>query len=117
MWTGYNCQKVLALTSSDLSNFGLFETRADNSKWIACEQIESFDIYLKKKLAKRIMSSDQNEQVNVSTEAAIEAISLIEDHDDFVDPWNVESKSDTGVDYDKLISELRNKQWTHHRMM
>lgn len=26
--------------------------------------------------------------------------------DDFVDPWNVESKSDSGVDYDKLISKL-----------
>lgn len=26
--------------------------------------------------------------------------------DDFVDPWNVESKSDAGVDYDKLISML-----------
>lgn len=24
--------------------------------------------------------------------------------DDFVDPWNVTSKSETGVDYDKLIS-------------
>lgn len=26
------------------------------------------------------------------------------DGDDFVDPWNVVSKSDAGVDYDKLIS-------------
>lgn len=25
--------------------------------------------------------------------------------EDFVDPWNVVSKSATGVDYDKLISE------------
>lgn len=24
--------------------------------------------------------------------------------DDVVDPWNVVSKSDTGIDYDKLIS-------------
>lgn len=30
----------------------------------------------------------------------------IEDSDDFVDPWNVASKNETGVDYDKLISEL-----------
>ena len=30
----------------------------------------------------------------------------IEDEDDFVDPWNVESKSDKGIDYDKLISKL-----------
>jgi len=26
-----------------------------------------------------------------------------EDEEDFVDPWNVASKSDTGIDYDKLI--------------
>lgn len=26
--------------------------------------------------------------------------------DDFVDPWNVVSKAETGVDYDKLISEF-----------
>ena len=26
------------------------------------------------------------------------------DDGDVVDPWNVESKSETGVDYDKLIS-------------
>ena len=26
--------------------------------------------------------------------------------DDFVDPWNVTSKSATGVDYDKLIGKL-----------
>lgn len=25
--------------------------------------------------------------------------------DDFVDPWNVTSKNDAGVDYDKLISK------------
>lgn len=29
----------------------------------------------------------------------------IEDSEDLVNPWNVESKSDTGVDYDKLISK------------
>lgn len=29
-----------------------------------------------------------------------------EKDDDFVDPWNVVSKSDKGVDYDKLISKL-----------
>lgn len=29
----------------------------------------------------------------------------VEDTEDFVDPWNVASKSETGVDYDKLISE------------
>lgn len=31
----------------------------------------------------------------------------IEDNDDFVDPWNVASKNETGVDYDKLISEYK----------
>lgn len=29
----------------------------------------------------------------------------IEEDDDIVDPWNVQSKSQTGVDYDKLICE------------
>lgn len=28
-----------------------------------------------------------------------------EDDGDIVDPWNVTSKSDTGIDYDKLISK------------
>lgn len=27
----------------------------------------------------------------------------IKEEDDVVDPWNVQSKSQTGVDYDKLI--------------
>ena len=31
-----------------------------------------------------------------------------EDEEDFVDPWNVASKSDTGIDYDKLIRKLTN---------
>lgn len=26
--------------------------------------------------------------------------------DDIVDPWNVQSKSETGIDYDKLISKF-----------
>lgn len=30
-------------------------------------------------------------------------LSINNDEDDVVDPWNVVSKSDTGVDYDKLI--------------
>ncbi len=29
-----------------------------------------------------------------------------EGDDDVVDPWNVVSKSETGVDYDKLISKI-----------
>lgn len=53
----------------------------------------------------------------MSEEVAVEALSLNEDRtpstpaseakeieDDFVDPWNVASKNETGVDYDKLIS-------------
>lgn len=30
----------------------------------------------------------------------------INDDDDVVDPWNVAGKSETGIDYDKLISKL-----------
>lgn len=41
-----------------------------------------------------------------ATEAAVKALSLENVQDDFVDPWNVESTSDTGVDYDKLISKI-----------
>lgn len=49
------------------------------------------------------------EAANIAEQAieAIEAISIENDQDDFVDPWNVESKSDTGIDYDKLISKLQ----------
>ena len=32
-----------------------------------------------------------------------------EENADFVDPWNVASASDTGVNYDKLIGMLENK--------
>lgn len=44
---------------------------------------------------------------NIITEAAVDALTLdsTEKDEDFVDPWNVESKSDTGIDYDKLIRE------------
>lgn len=45
-----------------------------------------------------------------NTETAVDALTL-NDSADFVDPWNVESQSDTGIDYDKLISELINKSW------
>lgn len=42
--------------------------------------------------------------------SAIENLSLesskeVNDDDDVVDPWNVCSKSKTGIDYDKLISK------------
>lgn len=45
-----------------------------------------------------------NEDRTPSTPAS-EAKELIEEaNEDFVDPWNVTSTSDTGVDYEKLIS-------------
>lgn len=42
-----------------------------------------------------------NKDSNLVTET--DALKLEEKDDDFVDPWNVESKSDAGIDYDKLI--------------
>lgn len=38
-----------------------------------------------------------------AVQEGVAAVALNEKDDDFVDPWNVESKSDTGIDYDKLI--------------
>lgn len=40
-----------------------------------------------------------------SVQENVAAIDLNEKAEDFVDPWNVESTSDTGIDYDKLIGE------------
>lgn len=40
---------------------------------------------------------------NTATETALDALKLEESNEDFVDPWNVASQSDTGIDYDKLI--------------
>lgn len=42
------------------------------------------------------MTEEQAEQLN--------QLSVNED-DDFVDPWTVSGKSETGIDYDKLISK------------
>lgn len=39
---------------------------------------------------------------HIEAAAAIDALKL-EEKEDFVDPWNVESQSDTGIDYNKLI--------------
>lgn len=36
----------------------------------------------------------------------VETIHLNDGADDFVDPWNVNSKSDAGIDYDKLIKRF-----------
>lgn len=41
----------------------------------------------------------------IEDELASATIVGTEDEDDFVDPWNVTSKNDAGVDYDKLISK------------
>lgn len=43
-----------------------------------------------------------------SVDAAVDNLTITNDGkgDDFVDPWNVASSSDTGVDYDKLISMI-----------
>lgn len=38
--------------------------------------------------------------------AGAAAAPAVEDDDDIVDPWNVESKSDKGIDYDKLIKKF-----------
>ena len=46
--------------------------------------------------------TEQTEQI--SQEMA-EKVDITNDDDDVVDPWNVSSKSDKGVDYDKLISK------------
>lgn len=40
-----------------------------------------------------------------AVDVAVDNLTLTNgDSDDFVDPWNVASTSDTGIDYDKLIS-------------
>lgn len=36
----------------------------------------------------------------------VAAIDLNAKSEDFVDPWNVESTSDAGIDYEKLIRKL-----------
>lgn len=47
---------------------------------------------------------DNSKTVAVEAGVANIDIANTEQDDDFVDPWNVASTSDTGVDYDKLIS-------------
>lgn len=46
--------------------------------------------------------------ISLSGDAAQDTAPAAPNPDDFVDPWNVVSNSDTGVDYDKLISNNRN---------
>lgn len=52
--------------------------------------------------------SESLQQNLPTTEAAIEPTSKENLEEDVVDPWNVESKCDTGIDYDKLISKCFN---------
>ena len=53
------------------------------------------------------MSTENKE--TVAATAKLEDVKLTEtekkpeEDEDFVDPWNVSSKSDTGINYDKLI--------------
>lgn len=49
-----------------------------------------------------------DETKTTANEVALDELSInpTEKHDDVVDPWNVESGSDTGVDYDKLIRKF-----------
>lgn len=52
------------------------------------------------------MSDRPKEDTNLTgpIEDELAAATINADEDDFVDPWNVTSKNDAGVDYDKLIS-------------
>lgn len=43
--------------------------------------------------------------VNIASLQVDDSLAKPNSNDDVVDPWNVESTSDTGVDYDKLISK------------
>lgn len=49
--------------------------------------------------------------------AAVNLTTTTNDEDDVVDPWNVTSKSDAGVDYDKLISKLIKLPYTNKRKL
>ena len=46
------------------------------------------------------------EENGPKAEETVAAAVINEDDDDVVDPWNVESKSDKGIDYDKLIKKF-----------
>lgn len=39
-------------------------------------------------------------------EEQLDNLAINEEEDDVVDPWNVAGKSETGIDYDKLISKF-----------
>ncbi len=53
------------------------------------------------------MSSVETKDEETATVEKLEDIKLdTAEDDDFVDPWNVTSKSDTGINYDKLIQKF-----------
>lgn len=60
------------------------------------------------------------EQLNESLQAMDLTTKPVEDgtvagaKEDFVDPWNVTSTSDKGIDYEKLISKLANLKDFQH---
>lgn len=45
-------------------------------------------------------------------EKDIENLQINGEEDDVVTPWNVESQSDAGIDYDKLISNYHSKVYS-----
>ena len=57
-------------------------------------------------LEKKLSNLESNNVVINDISNDVKNDASIEDDDDFVDPWNVESKSDKGIDYDKLISKF-----------
>lgn len=46
---------------------------------------------------------DENGKVNPSV------VPVLDDQEDVVNPWEVKAGSSSGVDYDKIIGELRTK--------
>ena len=51
-------------------------------------------------------SSVEKDLKDMTLENNVDQNEDLEDEEDVVDPWSVTSKSDKGVDYDKLISKL-----------
>lgn len=84
------------------SNFYIYFSRARAS---------SFGSFLKKSFARVKRSVGKLLSLTMEAVRQIENIKLEDgtgtaDDDDFVDPWTVTSKSNTGVDYDKLIKRF-----------
>jgi len=57
---------------------------------------------VKQEVCKSMDTKPEEKMEKLSVEDKPDDVSK-EDEEDFVDPWNVASKSDTGIDYDKLI--------------